>query len=62
MYITFVVEKDGTLSNIKVLKDIGYGTGEEAVKVLQLSPKWNPAELNGRKVRCNFNLPIRMFK
>ncbi|MEY3126318.1 MAG: hypothetical protein RL273_442 [Bacteroidota bacterium] len=58
IYVTFVVEKDGTLTDIKVLRDIGYGTGKEAIRVLKATPKWNPGEQNGKKVRCTFSLPI----
>ena len=52
--VSFVVEKDGSLTDIRVIKDIGYGSGKEAEKVLRKSPKWTPAEQNGRKVRCAF--------
>ncbi len=52
--VSFVVEKDGSLTDIKVLKDIGYGSGREAERVLRKGPKWTPAEQNGRKVRCAF--------
>jgi protein TonB len=58
VYVTFVVEKDGSLTDIKVLRDIGYGTGKEAVRVLNKSPRWSPGEQNGKKVRCTFSLPI----
>lgn len=58
IYLTFVIEKDGSLTDIKVLKDIGYGTGKEAIRVLKLCPKWIPGEQNGQKVRCLFTLPI----
>ncbi len=58
VYVTFVVEKDGSLTDIKVLRDIGYGTGKEAIRVLKSAPKWNPGEQNGKKVRCTFSLPI----
>jgi protein TonB len=60
MFVIFVVEKDGSLTDIKILKDIGYGTGKEAIGVLKLSPKWKPAELNGKKVRCSYSLPITL--
>lgn len=60
VYVSFVVEKDGSLTDIKVLRDIGYGTGAEAIRVLKRSPKWSPAEQNGRKVRCSYQLPIRI--
>ena len=56
--VSFTVEKDGSLTDIKVLRDIGYGTGEEAVRVLKKSPKWAPGEQNGKKVRCTYQLPI----
>jgi protein TonB len=58
VYVTFVVEKDGSLTDIKVLRDIGYGTGKEAIRVLNKSPRWTPGEQNGKKVRCTFSLPI----
>ncbi len=60
VYITFVVEKDGSLTDIKVLRDIGYGTGKEAIRVLKATPRWNPGEQNGKKVRCTFSLPISL--
>lgn len=58
IFVTFVVEKDGSLNDIKVIRDIGYGSGEEAVRVLKNSPNWIPAEQNGQKVRVLFTLPI----
>ena len=58
IYVTFVVEKDGSLTDIKVLRDIGYGTGKEAIRVLKSCPRWNPGEQNGKKVRVLYSLPI----
>lgn len=58
VYVSFVIEKDGSINEIKVLRDIGHGTGKEAIRVLELSPKWIPAEQNGKKVRVSFSLPI----
>ena len=52
--VSFVVEKDGSLTDIKVLRDIGFGTGKEAERVLRKGPRWTPAEQNGKKVRCSF--------
>lgn len=54
----FIVETDGSLSEIKVLKDIGHGTGDEAIRVLKSSPKWNPGEQDGKPVRVLYSLPI----
>ena len=56
--VSFIVERDGTLTDIKVTKDIGFGTGNEAVRVLKKSPKWKPATQKGIPVRCSYNLPI----
>ncbi|MCZ8230538.1 energy transducer TonB [Flavobacterium sp.] len=58
VYVTFVVEKDGSLTDIKVLRDIGYGTGKEAIRVLNKCPRWIPGEQNGKKVRVLYSLPI----
>ncbi|MDV6169151.1 energy transducer TonB [Flavobacterium sp. DG1-102-2] len=59
IYVSFVVEKDGSLTAIKVLRDPGYGLGKEAERVLKsLKIKWNPGIQNGKPVRTSFNLPI----
>lgn len=58
VFVTFVVEKDGGLTDIKVLKDIGYGTGEEAVRILKKCDNWIPGEQAGKKVRVLYFLPI----
>lgn len=51
VYATFIIEKDGSLSDIKIIKDLGFGTKEEAIRVLQLAPKWIPGKLKGAEVR-----------
>lgn len=57
--VSFIVEKDGTLSNIKVIKDPGFGMGDEAIRVLKsLKEKWEPGVKDGQKVRTTYNLPI----
>ena len=60
VYVTFVVEKDGSLTDIKVLRDIGYGTGAEAIRVLKKCPKWSPGVQNGKPVRVLYSLPINI--
>ncbi len=60
VHMSFVVQQDGTLKHIKVLKDIGYGTGEEAIRVLRGSPKWTPGKVNGQAVNVSYALPIRI--
>ena len=58
--VQFVVEKDGTLTDIKVVRDLGFGTGKEAIRVLKKSPKWKPGIQNGRPVRVLYSLPINI--
>lgn len=56
--LSFVVEKDGSLTDIRILRDPGYGAGAEAVRVLKSMPDWKPALQNGKNVRSQFTLPI----
>lgn len=56
--VSFVVEKDGSLTDIKVLRDIGGGCGAEAIRVLTKSPHWTPGIQNGKKVRVAYTMPI----
>lgn len=60
VYVTFVVEKDGSITNAKVLRDVcpNYGFGDEALRVVNLMPKWKPGLQRGKPVRVQFNLPI----
>lgn len=58
VFMSFIIESDGSLSNIKILKDMGHGTGEEAARVLKDSPKWKPGKMNGKPIRTSYSLPI----
>lgn len=58
VYITFVVDKDGKIVEPKILRDIGYGTGQEAIRVVMAYDGFIPGEQRGRKVRCTYSLPI----
>lgn len=60
---TFVVEVDGSISDIKVLRGLGYGCDEEAIRIIKLMPKWNPAIIlsSKSKVRQQFVLPISFY-
>ena len=60
IYIIFVVEKDGSLSNIKLLRDLGKGVAQEVVRVISKSPKWKPGINNGRAARTYFRLPLKI--
>ncbi len=61
VFVQFVVEKDGYLSNIHVVERIGAGCDEEAQRIVQNSGKWNPAKMGGQPVRHQLILPI-LFK
>jgi protein TonB len=58
VFLSFVIEKDGKLSNIVVEKGAGYGFDEEAVRVLKLAPAWKPGIQNGQPVRVKYTVPI----
>ena len=58
---SFIIEKDGSISNIKILRSLGFGTEKEILRVLKSMPKWLPAEKNGKKVRCSYMLPIAIY-
>ncbi len=56
--VSFIIEKNGRLSNIKILRGIGYGCDEEAIRVLEKCPEWKPGIQNKQKVRVAYTLPI----
>lgn len=58
VYLTFVIEKDGSISGINVLRGVGGGCDEEAIRVISLMPKWKPGRQGGRAVRVQMNVPI----
>ncbi|MBS4057114.1 MAG: M56 family metallopeptidase [Bacteroidales bacterium] len=59
VFVQFVIETDGSVSNVKVLRGIGGGCDEEAIRVVESMPKWTPGRQRGKAVRVSFNLPIR---
>lgn len=58
VFAQFVVERNGSLTHIKILRDPGSGLGDEAVRVLKMSPHWKPGIQNGKPVRVLFVVPI----
>lgn len=56
--VNFIVEKDGELSDIKITRDIGFGTGDEAIRILKKCPKWIPGKHNNKLVRVRYYLTI----
>jgi len=59
VYVTFVVEKDGRVSDVKVLRGIGGGCDEEAIRVVKSMPRWTPGKQRGKPVKVQYNLPCR---
>jgi protein TonB len=59
VYMTFVVEPSGSVSAVRVLRGIGGGCDEEAIRVIQKMPKWNPGKQRGKPVRVQFTMPIK---
>jgi TonB family protein len=58
VYVQFVVNKDGSISDVKVMRGIGGGCDEEAVRAIKTLPKWKPGEQRGKPVRTRFILPV----
>ena len=58
VYIQFVVGPDGSLSEFRVARGIGYGCDEEAIRMARSMPKWNPGEHEGQRVPVKFTIPV----
>jgi len=58
VYVNFVVEPTGKVSNVKVLRGIGAGCDKEAIRVVKTMPAWTPGRQRGKPVRVSYNLPI----
>lgn len=61
VYVTFIVDRDGSIANAQVLRGIGGGCDEEAIKVVKSMPKWEPGKQRGKAVRVQYNLPINFI-
>ncbi|HNW90160.1 MAG TPA: TonB family protein [Bacteroidales bacterium] len=58
VYVNFVVEKNGSITGVKILRGIGSGCDEEALRVINAMPNWIPGRQNGKEVRVQINMPI----
>ena len=58
VFVGFVIEPDGSVSNVKVLRGIGGGCDEEAMRVVKSMPKWKPGKQRGKAVRVSYMLPV----
>jgi periplasmic protein TonB len=59
VYVGFVVGKDGAIRDVKVKRGIGGGCNEEAIRVVELMPKWNAGKQNGKPVSVSYTIPIK---
>ena len=58
VFVQFVIEKDGSITNVKVLRGVDASLDKEAVRVVQSMPKWKPGKQRGKPVRVSYNVPI----
>ena len=58
VFVSFIVEKDGSVSNVDVKRGIGGGSDEAAVRVIKALPKWKPGKMKGKPVRVSYMMPI----
>ncbi|MBR5910365.1 MAG: energy transducer TonB [Bacteroidales bacterium] len=58
VFVGFVVEPDGSVSNVKLLRGIGGGCDEEAMRVIKSMPKWKPGKQRGKAVRVSYQIPV----
>lgn len=61
VFVGFIVEEDGSVSNVKILRGIGYGCDEEAIRLVNSLPKFKPGKQRGKPIRVYYTLPI-VFK
>jgi protein TonB len=59
VYVTFVVETNGDITDVKKLRGVGGGCDEEAIRVVKAMPGWSAGKQNGKPVRVQYNLPIK---
>lgn len=57
--VTFVVDHDGSIKEVKIIKDLEGGCGQEAARIMSIMPRWVPGEISGKPVRVRFTLPVR---
>lgn len=58
VFLSFVVETDGSITDVQVMKGIGAGCDEESVRVMKSAPKWNPGKQRGNAVRVRYSFPF----
>ena len=59
--VSFIVDRNGTLTNLKIIRGIGNGCEEEALRMLGTMPKWIPGKVKGKEVRVQMNMPVKFI-
>lgn len=62
MFVSFIVERDGTMSDAKIVKGVNEEMDNEAMRVVMILPKWIPGRQNGKVVRARYVLPVKFKK
>jgi TonB family protein len=60
IFVSFAIDTDGSVVDIKILRGLGYGLDEEAMRILKICPLWIPGEQRGIKVKCKYSVPIAL--
>ena len=58
VFTSFIVETDGSITDVQLLRGLGYGCDDEAIRVVKTMPRWQPGTQSGRPVRVRYNLPV----
>ncbi len=58
VFVSFIVETDGSRTAITILKGLGYGCDEEAIRVIRSMPRWEPGGQSGQPLRVKYNVPV----
>lgn len=58
VFVSYVVETDGTITHVQLLKGLDYGCDEEAIRVIKAMPRWTPGGQSGRPLRVKYTLPV----
>lgn len=61
VYVSFIIEKDGSVSTATIVSGLGYGCDDEALRVISSLPKFTPGKQNGYPVRVKYTIPINFF-
>jgi len=58
--VTFVIETNGTIGDVKIINDLGFGTADEIKRILAMCPKWTAGDQGGKPVRVIYTLPVNL--